>query len=154
MIYDPVARQHRRVDQIEGAIPRRVLRTKRARSLSGVPSEPVKSSGRDDLYRIKLSNGRSFTATRNHRLADDGGSALRRRDRTDSLKHPLPSFWCPVRTFPLQGLGEMLGVRLVHHQIRRVIVRWIVVLVMHDLSRKQIPSKHLFRNEPMLRTYP
>ena len=71
MVYDPVARRHRRVDQIKETF-HVVSRSEEGQAVIGFAHKPV-ILGPDHLYRIKLSNGRSFMVTRNHRLLTTKG---------------------------------------------------------------------------------
>ena len=69
-IYDPVADEYRRVDQITG--PFHVLAWDGERAVTAAASRPF-VKGVADLFRVTMSDGQQFTATAKHRvLASDG----------------------------------------------------------------------------------
>lgn len=65
MVYDPVARVHRRVDEITE--PFHVVSWHNGKPVVGRAEVPFIKGARR-LYRVFLSNGRSFVATSNHRI--------------------------------------------------------------------------------------
>jgi len=73
LIYDPMQRQHRRLDQIDGPFHVLSRNNQTGATEIGLASRPF-IKGRARLYRIRLSNGDSFAATLFHRVLDSRGN--------------------------------------------------------------------------------
>ena len=72
-IYDPVAHCYRRIGEING--PFHVMsRNMETGSIEIAEASSPWMKGRDRLYRVSLSNGRSFVATMAHRVLDSRGT--------------------------------------------------------------------------------
>jgi len=77
-IYDPVARHHRRIAEIDGPFHVWSLNPRGFVELKEAERPFIKAY--DDLYEVSLSNGRTFRCTLNHRVVDGSGRWVSVRD--------------------------------------------------------------------------
>lgn len=69
-----------------------------------------------------------------------------------SLCNPTLSVLSPVRAFARPRLPKMIAIRGKYLQVRRIVIRYIAVNVMHDLGFQQRPADLLVHPNPMLQS--